>query len=858
MPNPFLLEALVPALNEWNSNHSSPMKTSPAAPVWSWNSRFPTFLNLIFLLGLWIPGSTFAEPAARVLVEHDGIAYFMRQTPGRLQRYDIRNRSWLSSISLPDNPTALAADGDGFYVAYGEEIYRYNPSFDGEIFLRSIDQAAHELFTDGDLLLVDSSTSTYGHYTTMDKFSGALVQSKSEYIDNTHGTVLSRSLNRMIGVCQGILPADLTMVTYDEDGYITTIIDSPYHGDYPVGSRLWISPRETRIVDSTGIMYNTLDLSYAVAVDGDITSVSFNEDLPIILRGSRLQSYNKAYLPAGAYQLPAPADEILVEGEDVIVFTHPEFEAEDVTAQVIPLSELNAPDPNEPLSPEGLPYQPDAVFEDNGTVIMVDFESAMVFTWSVGTRSYSGSFILQGNPILAAYSRELNRLYLTYRDNLLTKVDMDAGEPVEEIFAEPPNTIQGMAAAGTLLVIQDSGIPERHRIYNSEGIETDAAEWKRYSRVYEWDPVHRRLYFFRDTSVPRDLEWEEISVGGRIVAEGESPYNGEVICEPPIFAFDKGSNILLGSGQVFASDGLTEIGSLPEPVVSAAWLPRSLFTVVKGTSPSSWETVELNHSLLQRWTADFEPDGNTSVPGSPLRLLDTEGRLLLISMEEGIPRFSLFDAGLRMEWSSIGTDSGVGVTDIQPGSARLNWDGSSLEDRKAAIERFQFDTGEWEKIITVDASDGTYQLDGLEPGSDHMYRVVLETSTEVQPISGGVNPENSGFLHSEVFFYNILDAMTFQKEEPDGSWSDVDAIAVSPYNYMMETGLAPLTPFNYRALQEVEIKQLVDSISIDLLQLDIEWELIDGTYPVLVYRYTGNSTSLYRTLAMQYRMQFPG
>lgn len=126
-----------------------------------------------------------------------------------------------------------------------------------------------------------------------------------------------------------------------------------------------------------------------------------------------------------------------------------------------------------------------------------------------------------------------------------------------------------------------------------------------------------------------------------------------------------------------------------------------------------------------------------------------------------------------------------------------------------------------------------------------MYRVVLETSTEVQPISGGVNPENSGFLHSEVFFYNILDAMTFQKEEPDGSWSDVDAIAVSPYNYMMETGLAPLTPFNYRALQEVEIKQLVDSISIDLLQLDIEWELIDGTYPVLVYRYTGNSTTPY-------------
>src|SRR5437867_1368107 len=72
------------------------------------------------------------------VTEINNIGYFLRTDTPRIERYDIANETWLSSINLAGTtgtPTAELVDADGIYVSYGPAVYRYNLDGTGQTHL---------------------------------------------------------------------------------------------------------------------------------------------------------------------------------------------------------------------------------------------------------------------------------------------------------------------------------------------------------------------------------------------------------------------------------------------------------------------------------------------------------------------------------------------------------------------------------------------------------------------------------------------------------------------------------------------------------------------------------------------------
>src|SRR5687768_15567212 len=107
--------------------------------------------------------STISVRAQWIQAEKDReIVYFLFSAAPRLERYSLANQRWLSPISLPSTyglPSAFAVDEAGLYVAYNTTLKRYNLEGASEFHLINTPEAIQNVFTDGDLLLVNRSVS---------------------------------------------------------------------------------------------------------------------------------------------------------------------------------------------------------------------------------------------------------------------------------------------------------------------------------------------------------------------------------------------------------------------------------------------------------------------------------------------------------------------------------------------------------------------------------------------------------------------------------------------------------------------------------------------------------------------------
>ncbi len=217
----------------------------------------------------------------------------------------------------------------------------------------------------------------------------------------------------------------------------------------------------------------------------------------------------------------------------------------------------------------------------------------------------------------------------------------------QPLFALPATPL-GLATAGEFIFASDaSGAWDTHYLFNPAGTLTDSTDWNYYSRVWEWDPVKRRMYFFRDDTSPNDLHYETIDAAGKITGEGETPYHGDFTVTPPIRVSPDGSRVVIGSGVVFETTGLTRLVTLPNTFTDALWRTGELLTIrASGTTQTQ----------LQRWDAASFAAG-AGVPlfaGTPLRLLalDSE-RCVLITLDRGMPRFRLLNADLSVSYDYL-------------------------------------------------------------------------------------------------------------------------------------------------------------------------------------------------------------
>lgn len=573
-----------------------------------------------------------------------GVGYFPSDKGARFQRYDVANQKWLAPVALanwPGGNTASLVDGDGIYVAYGRNVMRYKLDGSSPTHLINTAYDVDAIHSDGKLLFLDYA----GKLISINKSTNTLVDTIEPFF-GVHGSSISTTANKIFGRSQGISPSDILEVTYDDAGKFGAEGDSPYHGDYADASETWVFPLGTKVVDDSGGVYSTSSLTRLNSFAAHIDDIGFvGSDVPIVLSGggSTLTAYTSAILPAGSKALAQPATKIVVNDRSVIAFSYIRAENRYAT-QVVPLSDLKAPQPGKPVNPVGLRYAPDDIeVAANGTLLVLDKETQSIFRWDPTAQQYGATISLVDVPSYVAYSGATNTIYVAYASGLIDSIGLGAATLTEKPFAVLPGTPGGLATAGKYVFAEDgSGAWATHYTFAPDGAAISAVEWNYYSDEYVWSAANSRMYFFRDDTSPDDLLSEAIGADGKIGEEIDSPLHDSAGFDHPIRVSPDGKIVILGSGVVHDATTLErKAGGLGNAVSDIAWLNGAVYTV-RATS---------GNAQFQQWTGStFAPGAVAQVQGTPIALLGiANSKLVGISTPaSGVPQFRVMNAGLQV------------------------------------------------------------------------------------------------------------------------------------------------------------------------------------------------------------------
>ncbi len=645
----------------------------------------------------------------------------------RVADYNFSSGTWSTAATLPrTGATAMAQDANGIYIAYGTGIYQYSTAFAGETLVGSAANSVHGLFLDGDLLIAVHSAGLYYNVSIYSRATRALLGSNSTYVDSLFGAAHAPGLNKLFGSTSGISPADVVMAAYTEAGIPSGASDSPYHGTYSIGAKNWIAPGELRLINSAGIVYSSSSLTYLTSLGGSLQDVAFNGDLPIVIRGTELVSFANTYLEAGKKTVSGTA--VAVSGANSYVFAQT---AGNPTVAVIPLADIQAPQPGQPVNPTGLAYTPDAVFMDrDDNVLLFSKAQLSLFRWSTSQRRYLPTLPLAGVPEFAAYSRENHTAYFAYAGGLIRKMDLSAATPVEQSFYTLPVTAGGLATAGTYVVAVANG----NNYIRADGTLASSTTSSSYvSPTMTWDPALRRLYHFRDGISPNDLHYEAISATGQITSSSETPYHGDFAVVPPIRVSPDGQLVLIGSGTTFKASDLTYASPLANAVSDAVWRSGKIVTLrdISGvTQLQTWEgTQNTPGSIVRQFS------------GTPLRLLEAGADLWALTLVQGAPRFALLDASFLPAYISPSVPlapSALTVSGRTVSSVSLSWQDNSDNEDGFNVE-FRPAGGIWGTGPRVAVNTTSATVNGLTAGTAYEFRVTATVETLVSAANAVVS-----------------------------------------------------------------------------------------------------------------------
>jgi len=333
-------------------------------------------------------------------------------------------------------------------------------------------------------------------------------------------------------------------------------------------------------------------------------------------------------------------------------------------------------------------FTPDKVAIDNdGIVYLLSTANNRIFRWSATTASFTNPIYVGTTDVLSpvsptqmTYSPAHHRLYLGYTSGAMTYIDL-AGELTEQPFANLAMSVNGLASVGQFVLAQDdSGAWESHHIYDVNGVLTDSVDWNHYSRVYTWNEVNDRVYFFRDTTSPNDLQYEVIDqVSGDIVAEGETPYHGAYAIIPPIRLSPNGLEVLLGSGDIYDANSLEWRRALNGTFLDAVWFQDAIVTT----------SDNITNSQIQVWDPLNTDLYGSYVVNETVRALLPYG-IDMIQVSTGVAGVSVSVVaigdhdldGLPAWWETL-----HGLNDDDPSDALLDGDNDGLTNLAEFSER---------------------------------------------------------------------------------------------------------------------------------------------------------------------------
>lgn len=676
-------------------------------------------------------------------------------------------------------PTCGQVDQDGIYVTYAKRaVYRHDLSGGSTTHVMNSAEDVNGLLTDGSRLFINQSDQNYARFVSVNKSTGAIIDTFENYIDSVHGASIAPAIRKIFGRSTGVSPSDITYVSYDAAGNLLSGGNSPNHGDYPDATKTWVFPSETRVADSSGTLYTTDTLQYAGSLGTRVDDIQFPADSgPIVVRGSSMTAYSSGLLPGVSATLPFAPASFYLNAADAVIFGTDKTQPNGIRVAAVPLSTLGTPVLSG-VDPTNLTYVPDNVFVSNdGTLLLVSKAHKSVFRWSPETQGYLPTIPLANAPTHSAYSKAANVLYLADKKGVVRSVDLDDATPVEMPFAILPTEPLGLSVAGEYVFTADSsGAWCTHRTFSSAGAQISAKDWNYYSDEYIWSEASQKMYFFRDGTSPNDLLWEQVNASGSAypgVAAGgigddlDTPLHGSAYFVHPIRVSPDGSVVILGSGAIFDANTLSKLPiALPTSVKDLVWHGGKIKTI---------RTVS-GVAKLQSWGgATLALDASRDIPGTALRLfaLDEERMLAVCMSSLGRPMFHVLGEDFEITPpSSLAAPAGLSITTPATGKLRLVWSDVSGE-LGYSVQRKPTASGDWEEIGKTGPDESAFQFDCFVANDTFAYRVVAFHGDLLSDPSAALENVVSGPpLPPEAFVIDAASVAKIKLKWTDGAMED--------------------------------------------------------------------------------------
>lgn len=202
------------------------------------------------LLGIKSNAKTVFNGDMMYIADHLGSAVFAVDTTALTE----------TKITFPDAPDSLYYDRGELFIGFGSKgvvviLDAETLEIKDKLFLGTVfyDLAVGK---DGFLYIIENfGSSAFSYARSYSRTTGQQLSSASVYPRN--GKFVPHPLyNMLYWADTGVSPQDISALAYAE-GVITTNYDSPYHGDYPIGSRIKISPDGAYIFSNSGSVFTS-------------------------------------------------------------------------------------------------------------------------------------------------------------------------------------------------------------------------------------------------------------------------------------------------------------------------------------------------------------------------------------------------------------------------------------------------------------------------------------------------------------------------------------------------------------------------------------------------------------------------
>lgn len=675
-------------------------------------TKFQSQLLALILFGLFSLSYPFISYAQSIPVWVDlevqgNTVYLLRKSPAQIMRYDLSTSQWKVPISLPKIPTAFSVDSTHIYVAYGREIKQLDKSGGNELHVTNTADDVNEMLMDGNLLFANRTSDLYARLTVINKSSLSVIVEWENYIDSLYGASIAPSRNKLFGRSQGISPSDITFADYDDAGNILQGGDSPYHGAYPGALETWVFPDDNKVVDSSGTVYNTSDLSYNNSFATNITDIDFSGiDIPIVLVDDQLISFSNTLLETGRHTLDNLAQNLVVYGSNIFVFYEDAGTVTETSVEIVSLAELSPNTPGLPIDPQGLEYDIDSITIDGaGVVYVLSKNFASIFRWDTTSQSYLDTISLPEPADIIEYSADLDRLYVYSASRRIYQVDLVPAIPTVMPFVNVPLSINKMIPLGSDLFVLANGSWDDQWIYDQHGTLLITPVQCCYDVYHFYDAPTTRLYF-------ENRYKEYLGSGTFGPVSGSGPYNLTPL------AISRNSQLLIDAGGfLYSADDLTAIDVLSNDILAAGWdINNQLFTV---EDPGFYGSTITS---IQKWNQYLVDTLELVVSGEYQAFFVMDEKVLLVTSVDGIPKFNLLDTSFLVVAPPALDVPELSITKFSAIAVYLEWMDVQGE-REYILERRLLDGPGWQTVTVAPTGSTSFVDSTVVTGNIYQYRI---------------------------------------------------------------------------------------------------------------------------------------